>query len=86
MKVKIKSVDNASLAPDDNFSVSATLSLLDAAGKEVDTKTVSVSGFRYEAGNLKDSVKGRLVLAKDEWIGQLKAQADLMKELEGLVE
>lgn len=68
----------------DNYSVSATIQLVDNTTVLAE-KVITVTGFRYEADDLKVSIKGKFKDAIKQWKEQLAGEQEIKTMLTGLV-
>ena len=78
--VSIASLDNVSAMPGDNYSVTVTLEMLDGV-EVIDTKPVTVIGYRYEAANVKVAAKARITEVGKEWRNQYLKTLELVTEI-----
>ncbi len=83
IKINIKELTDVSSPYSDYFSVTATLELIEDE-IVLDEKSVTVTGFRYEADNLKEAVKERLKSDGMEWREQYSRAKVMAEQLEGL--
>ena len=68
----------------DNFSVSATVQLLDGIIVLAES-VITVNGFRYEADDLKVSIKSKFQDAIKQWKQQLAGEQEIKTLLSDLV-
>ena len=83
IEIKIKSLDKVEAPANDHYTVTATLEMFED-GVLVEERSVSVSGYRYEASTLKEAVKARLVDYGKEWKEQYLKAKEMAKELGNL--